>query len=57
MTIPTAAPSFVTVCVSNRECWLGAIAGGAMLMNRYGLAAALSLKWLKQRYAYLDLDE
>ena len=28
-----------------------------MLMNRYALAAALSLKWLKERYTYLDLDE
>ena len=28
-----------------------------MLMNRYALAAALSLKWLKDRYTYLDLDE
>ncbi len=48
---------FVTVCVSNRECLLGEIAGGAMLMNRYGLAAALALEWLKERYAYVDLDE
>ncbi|MGO9058032.1 MAG: transposase, partial [Candidatus Binataceae bacterium] len=31
--------------------------GGAMLMNRYGLAAALTLEWLKERYAYVDLDE
>ena len=28
-----------------------------MLMNRYGLAAALTLEWLKERYAYVDLDE
>ena len=48
---------FVTVCVSNRECLLGEVAGGAMLMNRYGLAAALALEWLKERYAYVDLDE
>jgi putative transposase len=48
---------FVTVCVNNRECLLGEIAGSAMLMNRYGLAAALSLEWLKERYVYVDLDE
>jgi len=28
-----------------------------MLMNRYGLATALSLERLKERYAYVDLDE
>ncbi len=28
-----------------------------MLMNRYGLATALTLEWLKERYAYVDLDE
>jgi len=26
-------------------------------MNRYGLAAALTLEWLKDQYAYVDLDE
>jgi putative transposase len=48
---------FVTVCVRNRECLLGEIAGGAMLMNRFGLATASTLEWLKERYAYVDLDE
>jgi putative transposase len=41
---------FVTVCVSNRECLLGEIEGGGMLMNRYGLATALTFEWLKDRY-------
>jgi hypothetical protein len=36
---------------------LGEIAGDAMLMNGYGLAAALTLEWLAQRYTYVDLDE
>src|SRR5271165_626031 len=48
---------FVTVCVSNRECLLGEIAGDAMLMNSYGLAVALTIEWLKDQYAYVDLDE
>ncbi len=48
---------FVTVCVSNREFLLGEIAGGAMLMNKYGLVTALTVEWLKERYSYVDLDE
>jgi putative transposase len=48
---------FVTVCVRNRECLLGEIVGGAILMNRYGLSTALTLEWLKERYAHVDLDE
>jgi putative transposase len=40
---------FVTVCVSNRACLLGEMAGDAMLMNGYGLAAALTLEWLTAR--------
>ena len=47
---------FVTICVRNRECLLGEIAGDAMLMNRYGLAVALTLEWLKQLFL-CDLDE
>ncbi len=48
---------FVTLCVRDRECIFGRVAGGLMELNEWGRAAAESWLWLAEQYPYVELDE
>src|SRR5689334_13939264 len=46
---------FVTSCVQNRICCLGAIANGEMILNEYGNIALQQWHWLALQYPYVKL--
>jgi len=48
---------FVTLCVHQKECWLGEISGGKMRMNEYGLIVMECWQWLSKQYQYVIVDK
>jgi REP element-mobilizing transposase RayT len=47
---------FVTLCVQDRMCVLGDIVRNAMVFSDWGRIVAQSWTWLRDQYAYVDLD-
>lgn len=47
---------FVTICMQNRECLLGDIAGDKMQLNRSGEIAYESWIWMEKQYPYIEHD-
>jgi putative transposase len=48
---------FVTICVRERECALGGVVDGEMVLNDWGRIVAESWSWLAEQYPYITLDE
>jgi putative transposase len=48
---------FVTICVQDRECALGEVVDGGMVLNDLGRIVAASWSWLAGQYPYVALDE
>jgi len=48
---------FITVCVRNRECLLGEINDGRMILNQYGAVVRNIWEDLPDRLPDIDLDE
>ncbi len=48
---------YITICTINRECLLGDISDGKMILNEYGNIVLKSWKWLSEQYSYITLDE
>jgi len=48
---------FVTICVQNRECLLGKIMDGEMVLNEYGQIVQMVWGELLQHYNNIQLDE
>jgi putative transposase len=47
---------FVTICAQGRECALGEVSDGKMMLNDWGEAVAETWLWLADQYAYVTLD-
>ncbi len=47
---------FITICVRERECTLGDVADGKMVLSGFGQIAAKSWQWLAEQYPYVTLD-
>jgi putative transposase len=48
---------FVTICVRERECALGDVVDGGMVLNDLGEIVCESWSWLAEQYPYVTLDE
>jgi putative transposase len=48
---------FVTICVQERECVLGDVVNGEMVLNDLGEVVGESWSWLAEQYPYVTLDE
>ena len=48
---------FVTICVQNRECILGKIVNGQMVLNEWGKIVRDCWQWLEKQYPNVELDE
>jgi REP element-mobilizing transposase RayT len=51
-----AGAYFVTICIENRACLLGQVAGGAVELNECGQVAHACWQWLREQYEWVDLD-
>ncbi len=47
---------YVTICTEGRECLLGKITEGKILLNAFGRFADAALQWLPKQYPYVILD-
>jgi len=47
---------FVTICVKNKECFLADMVNGKVAPNEYGKIVESRWKWLKNQYAYVEVD-
>ena len=47
---------FVTICTIERECLLGKILNGKMILNEFGRFAEAALTWIPKQYTYVKLD-
>ena len=52
----SAGAYFVTICVRGRECALGEIVDGEMVLNACGGIVEEAWQWLGQQYPYVTLD-
>ncbi len=52
----SAGAYYVTICSFRRECLLGDVVDGNMVLNSYGHLAAAVWLWLEDRYPYVRLD-
>jgi putative transposase len=52
-----AGAYYVTICVKNKECLLGSIHQGEMVLNEYGNVANKFWEWLSKQYVHVSLDE
>jgi REP-associated tyrosine transposase len=52
-----AGAYFVTICVRNRACLLGAVMVDEMRLNQYGQVVADCWEWLPRQYPCVELDE
>ena len=48
---------FVTICTYNKECTLGEVLNGKMILNEWGKIASKCWLWLSEHYNYISLDE
>jgi REP element-mobilizing transposase RayT len=48
---------FVTICVQNRQCVLGEVVNGEMILSPYGQIVADTWLWLAAQYGYVLLGE
>lgn len=48
---------FITICVHMMSWSLSEVANGKILLNKYGAAVENSIKFLKDRYVNIDVDE
>jgi putative transposase len=47
---------FTTICVRDRECVLGDVVDGEMVLSDWGQVVAESWQWLAEQYPYVALD-
>ena len=47
---------FVTVCTLGKECILGEIVDGQVILNGFGRFTETALQWLPKQYPYVTLD-
>jgi len=52
-----AGAYFVTICVYQRECLLGEIVGGEMILNEYGKIADSCWREIPNHFPHVELDE
>ncbi|MBI3378909.1 MAG: transposase [Nitrospirae bacterium] len=52
-----AGAYFVTICTKDKECLLGAVAGGKMHLNDYGKIAMKCWDDLPNHYSHIESDE
>lgn len=48
---------FVTICVQKRECVLGHVSKGDIVLSQIGRIVKECWEWLPQQYPYVGLDE
>ncbi len=48
---------FVTLCVHQRECLLGEITDGEMMLNEFGRVVMECWPWLAKQYPHVTVDE
>jgi REP element-mobilizing transposase RayT len=51
-----AGAYFVTICTGQKQCILGEVVDGAVVLSRYGRLAVMCWEWLAQHYPYVELD-
>ncbi len=51
-----AGAYFITICTNQKQCLLGEIINGEMILSWHGRAASACWKWLAYRYSYVELD-
>ena len=47
---------FITICSCDRECLLGHIIDGTMVLNEFGKLIQTTWQWLGERFHYVVLD-
>jgi len=52
-----AGAYFVTLCIYRRECLLGDVINGEMVLNEFGRAVCDHWEWIPKQYPHVDLDE
>ena len=52
-----AGAYFVTMCIYRRECLLGEVVNGEMVLNEYGRVVCEYWEWIPKQYPHVDLDE